>query len=256
MGLSTSKVSSRSAARIHEGKHLMVAPPAHYKKLSVIIPVYNERNTVVEVLRRIRALDLPLHLEVIVVDDGSTDGTDKVLRAVEDSTVRVITHPANQGKSGAVRTGLDAVTGDLILIQDADLEYDPDDWPRMLEPLLKGKAQVVFGSRFTGERKNMALSDWIANRFLVFTTNVLYRTTLSDMETCLKLFDREVLKGVSIESDGFDFEPEFTAKVLNRGLRIYEVPISWAGRETAEGRKYRWQDSVRALRALLRYRAH
>jgi glycosyltransferase involved in cell wall biosynthesis len=243
-----------SEVRILEGRQLMVAP-AEYDKLSVIIPVYNERNTVVEVLRRIRALDLPIHLEVVVIDDGSTDGTDKVLRAVEDSTVRVLTHPNNQGKSAAVRTGLDAVTGDLILIQDADLEYDPDDWPRMLEPLLKGKAQVVFGSRFTGERKNMALSDWIANRFLVFTTNVLYRTTLSDMETCFKLFDRQVLEGVSIESDGFDFEPEFTAKVLNRGLRIYEVPISWAGRETTEGRKYQWQDSVRALRALLRYRA-
>jgi glycosyltransferase involved in cell wall biosynthesis len=247
---------ARSEVGILEGSQLMVAPSAQYDKLSVIIPVYNERNTVVEVLRRIRALDLPIHLEVVVIDDGSTDGTDKVLRAVEDSTVRVLTHPNNQGKSAAVRTGLDAVTGDLILIQDADLEYDPDDWPRMLEPLLKGKAQVVFGSRFTGERKNMALSDWIANRFLVFTTNVIYRTTLSDMETCLKLFDREVLEGVTIESDGFDFEPEFTAKVLNRGLRIYEVPISWAGRETSEGRKYRWQDSVRALRALLRYRDH
>ena len=202
----------------------MVAP-VQYDKLSVIIPVYNERNTVVGVLRRIRALDLPIHLEVVVVNDGSTDGTDKVLQAVEDSTVKVLTHPSNQGKSAAVRTGLDAVTGDVILIQDADLEYDPDDWPRMLEPLLKGKAQVV-RQPLHRRTKNMALSDWIANRFLVFTTNVLYRTTLSDMETCLKLFDREVLAGVTIESDGFDFEPEFTAKVLNRGLRIYEVPIS------------------------------
>ena len=232
----------------------MMAALAQYKTLSVIIPVYNERNTVGEVLRRIRAVDIPLQLEVIVVDDGSTDGTDKVLKAVEDSTVRVLTHPSNKGKGAAVRTGLDKANGDLIVIQDADLEYDPDDWPRLLEPMLKGKAQVVFGSRFTGERKNMALSDWIANRFLVFVTNVVYRTTLSDMETALKLFDRDILTGIAIESDHFDFEPEFTAKVLNRGIRIYEVPISWAGREIAEGRKYRWRDSARALQTLLRYR--
>ncbi|HXX91430.1 MAG TPA: glycosyltransferase family 2 protein [Acidimicrobiales bacterium] len=226
-----------------------------YRKLSVIIPVYNERNTVVEVLRRIRALQLPLELEILVVDDGSTDGTDKVLGAVEDSTVRVLTHPTNQGKGAAVRTGLGKATGDLIVIQDADLEYDPDDWPRLLDPVMKGKAQVAYGSRFTGERKNMALSDWIANRFLVFTTNVLFRTTLSDVETCLKLFDREVLDGLSLEADRFEFEPEVTVKLLSKGIRIYEVPISWAGREMSEGRKYRWRDNLRALGTVIRYRA-
>jgi len=232
----------------------MLASRARYTKLSVIIPVFNERTTVAEVLRRIRAVDLPLELEVLVVDDGSTDGTDKILDAVEDSTVRVLSHSVNRGKGAAVRTGLDKATGDLVLIQDADLEYDPDDWPKLLDPVLKEKATVVYGSRFTGERKNMALSDWVANRFLVFVTNVLYGTTLSDVETCFKLFDRAVLDDLSIESDSFEFEPEVTAKILGRGIRIYEVPISWAGREASEGRKFRWRDNVLALAAVVRYR--
>jgi glycosyltransferase involved in cell wall biosynthesis len=232
----------------------MVVERTGHRKLSVIIPVYNERNTMIEVLRRIRAVDLPLALEILVVDDGSTDGTDKVLSAVEDSTVRVLTHQTNRGKGAAIRTGLDKATGDLVLIQDADLEYDPDDWPRLLDPVIKGKAQVVYGSRFTGERKNMGLSSWIANRFLVFTTNVLYRTTLSDMETCSKLFEREVLDAMSIDSDRFNFEPEITAKVLSSGIRIYEVPISFAGREVTEGRKFNWRDNLRALGTLVRYR--
>jgi glycosyltransferase involved in cell wall biosynthesis len=225
-----------------------------YRMLSVIVPVYNERNTVVEVLRRIRAVELPLALEVVVVDDGSTDGTAKVLSALEDSTVRIIRHSENRGKGAAIRSGLDKASGDLVLIQDADLEYDPDDWPRLLDPVLKGKAQVVYGSRFTGERKNMRLSSWVGNRVLVFITNVLYRTTLSDMETCSKLIDRTVLDGITLESDRFEFEPEITAKLLRRGVRIYEVPISYAGRETSEGQKFDWRDGVRALATLVRYR--
>ena len=225
-----------------------------FRTLSVIVPVYNERNTVVEVLRRIRAVELPVAKEVVVVDDGSTDGTDKVLSALEDSTVRIIRHPENRGKGAAIRSGLARASGDLVLIQDADLEYDPDDWPRLLDPVLKGKAEVVYGSRFTGERKNMRLSSWIGNRLLVFVTNVLYRTTLSDMETCSKLIDRRVLDGMVIESDRFDFEPEITAKLLRAGVRIYEVPISYAGRESDEGQKFNWRDGVRALGTLLRYR--
>jgi glycosyltransferase involved in cell wall biosynthesis len=186
----------------------------------VIIPVYNERATVAEIIRRVRAVDVPLTLQVIVVDDGSTDGSDKVLGALEDSTVRVITHAKNQGKGAAMRTGIAAATGDLLLIQDADLEYDPDDWMRLLDPILKGKASVVYGSRFTGERKNMLPLHWFANRILSFTTNLLYSSTLSDMETGYKLFDAEVLKGMTIVSNGFEFEPEITAKVLRRGFRI------------------------------------
>ena len=226
----------------------------HFEMLSVIVPIYNERTTVAEIIRRIRAVDLPVALEVIAVDDGSSDGTDKVLAALADSTVRVLVHPVNQGKGAAIRTGLGAVRGDLVLIQVADLEYDPDDWPRLLDPVLKGKARVVYGSRFTGERKNMMPLHWIGNRFLSLVTNVLYSSTLSDMETCYKLFDRRVLEGITVQSDRFDFEPEITAKILRRGHRIYEVPISYAGREMADGKKITWRDGLGALKALVKFR--
>jgi glycosyltransferase involved in cell wall biosynthesis len=222
--------------------------------LSVIVPVFNERSTVAELIRRIRAVELPVDIEVIVVDDGSSDGTDKVLTALSDSTVRVIDHEYNRGKGAAIRTGLAAARGDLVLIQDADLEYDPFDWPRLLDPILRRKAQVVYGSRFTGERKNMLPLHWLGNRFLSLVTNLLYSSTLSDMETCYKMFDRRVLEGITIESDRFDFEPEITAKILRRGYRIYEVPISYAGREPDEGKKITWRDGFGALRALIKFR--
>jgi glycosyltransferase involved in cell wall biosynthesis len=225
-----------------------------FSLLSVIVPVFNERSTVAEVIRRIRAADVPVDIEVIVVDDGSSDGTDKVLAAMGDSTIRVIDHDSNRGKGAAVRTGLAVARGDLVLIQDADLEYDPLDWPKLLEPILRRKAQVVYGSRFTGERKNMLPLHWVGNRFLSLVTNLLYSSTLSDMETCYKLFDRRVLEGITIRSDRFDFEPEITAKVLRRGYRIYEVPISYAGREPDEGKKITWRDGIGALKALVKYR--
>jgi glycosyltransferase involved in cell wall biosynthesis len=225
-----------------------------YATLSVIVPVYNERNTVAEVIRRIRAVDIPLVVDIVVVNDGSTDGTDKVLAAIEDSTVKVLHHGQNQGKGSAIRTGLAEVRGDLVLIQDADLEYDPDDWPKLLDPVLRGKARVVYGSRFTGERMNMLPSHWIGNRILSLVTNVLYSSTLSDMETCYKLFDRKVISGITIESNRFDFEPEITAKVLRKGHRIYEVPISYAGREINEGKKITWRDGFGALKALIKFR--
>ena len=225
-----------------------------YRTLTVIVPVFNERSTVAEIIRRIRAVDIPLTVDVIVVDDGSSDGTDKVLAAVEDSTVRVISHTVNRGKGAAIRSALVVARGDLILIQDADLEYDPEDWPRMLDPILRGKARVVYGSRFTGERKNMLPLHWIGNRFLSLVTNVLYASTLSDMETCYKLFDRQTIAGITVQSDRFDFEPEITAKVLRRGFRIYEVPISYAGRESTEGKKITWRDGIGALKALVKFR--
>jgi glycosyltransferase involved in cell wall biosynthesis len=229
-------------------------PETPYRLLSVVVPVFNERNTVAEIIRRIRAVDLPLRLEVVVVNDGSSDGSEKVLAALQDSTVRVINQPVNRGKGAAVRTGIEASKGDLVMVQDADLEYDPDDWPSLLAPILKGKARVVYGSRFTGERKNMLLSHWIGNRFLTLVTNLLYSSTLSDMETCYKLFDRRILDQIRIESDRFEFEPEITAKVLRLGERIYEVPISYAGREVTEGKKITWRDGFGALAALIRFR--
>jgi glycosyltransferase involved in cell wall biosynthesis len=229
-------------------------PPRTYHTLTVIVPVFNERTTVAEVIRRMRSVELPVELQIIAVDDGSSDGSDKVLAALEDSTMRLLRHAQNQGKGAAIRTGLAEARGDLVLIQDADLEYDPNDWPKLLAPILSGKARVVYGSRFTGERKNMLPLHWMGNRLLSLITNVLYSSTLSDMETCYKLFDAQVLEGLTVVSNRFDFEPEITAKVLRRGHRIYEVPISYAGREPDEGKKITWRDGFGAMRALIKFR--
>jgi glycosyltransferase involved in cell wall biosynthesis len=232
------------------------AAPAKLRKLSVVVPVFNERNTLVEIVRRMRAVELPdgIEREIIVVDDGSSDGTRDVLNQLGDSTVRVVMHEANLGKGAALRTGFAHATGDYVLVQDADLEYDPEDWPKLLNPVLRGKARVVYGSRFTGERRNMLLMHWIGNRFLSMTTNVLFNTTLSDMETCYKLFDRDLVDHMKLQSNRFDIEPEITAKVLKRGIRIYEVPISYSGREFDEGKKITWRDGISALWTLVKYR--
>ncbi|HEY5530420.1 MAG TPA: glycosyltransferase family 2 protein [Candidatus Anoxymicrobiaceae bacterium] len=224
-------------------------------KLSVIMPVYNERNTIQEILRRVRTVDIgEIVKEIIVVDDGSTDGTPDILKLEEDSTVKVLKHKVNQGKGAAIRTGLGAATGDFIIIQDADLEYDPDDYRTLLAPILKKKAEVVYGSRFTGEHRNMLYWHMLGNKFLSFMTNVLYNTTVSDMETCYKLFTREALEGIEIKSDKFNFEPEITAKILKKKIRVYEVPVSYAGREYEEGKKITWRDGFSALWALVKYR--
>jgi glycosyltransferase involved in cell wall biosynthesis len=230
--------------------------PSKLRKLSVVVPVYNERNTLVEVVRRMRAVELPdtIDREIVVVDDGSSDGTRDVLRQLGDSTVRVVMHENNRGKGAAVRTGFAQASGDYVLIQDADLEYDPEDWPRMLAPVLSGKARVVYGSRFTGERRNMLFFHWVGNRFLSLVTNVLYNTTLSDMETCYKLVDRALLQQLDLRADGFEIEPEITAKILRKGVRIYEVPISYTGREVDEGKKITWTDGFTALWTLVKLR--
>ncbi len=235
---------------------MTIPPSVEFRKLSVIVPALNERNTVAEIVRRMRAVELPygLDLEIVVVDDGSTDGTRDVLGQLRDSTVRVVSHGQNRGKGAAVRTGFAQCTGDLILIQDADLEYDPEDWPKLLAPLMRGKAVVVYGSRFTGERRNMLFLHWVGNRFLSLVTNVLYNTTLSDMETCYKLIERSLFASLDLHADHFDIEPEITAKILRRGVRIYEVPISYAGREFHEGKKISWRDGFSALWMLIRCR--
>jgi glycosyltransferase involved in cell wall biosynthesis len=228
--------------------------PPSYRRLSVVVPVYNERNTVIEIVRRMRNVELPLELEIVIVDDGSTDGTRAILQQLEDSTVRVVMHPKNIGKGAAIRTGFAHITGDVVLIQDADLEYDPEDWPKLLAPLLKGRAQAVYGSRFTGERRNMLFWHWVGNRFLSLVTNVLYNTTISDMETCYKLLDRQLVDGLTLRAQRFEFEPEITAKLLRRKVRIYEVPISYTGRDFDEGKKISWRDGFVALWTLVKYR--
>ena len=225
-------------------------------RLSVIIPVYNEKNTLLEILKRVERVDM--EKEIIIVDDFSTDGTREVLEDIKTSEsgkdIKIIFQEKNGGKGIAIRKGLEYVTGDYVIIQDGDLEYDPEDYHKLLKPVFKGKAEVVYGSRFTGEHRDMFFWHWIGNRFLTFVTNILYDTTLSDMETCYKLFKTNIIKNIKIKAHRFDFEPEITAKVLKKGIRIYEVPISYAGREFHEGKKITWRDGFIALWTLLKYR--
>ncbi|HLA42367.1 MAG TPA: glycosyltransferase family 2 protein [Aggregatilineales bacterium] len=223
--------------------------------LSVIIPCYNEVETLQEIVRQV--IDVGLAHEVILVDDGSSDGTRDILPKLEEQykAVRVVLHERNMGKGAAISTGFKAATGDIFLIQDADLEYDPRDYPALLKPIHEGRAKVVYGSRFLGgPRKTMFFWNMIANKILTLMTNILYNTILSDMETCYKVFRREVVQDIRIRSRRFDFEPEITAKVLKKGIRIYEVPISYNGREWDEGKKIKWYDAPIALWTLFRYR--
>lgn len=222
------------------------------KKLSIVIPAYNEKDTIREIIERVKAVDIDK--EIIIVDDCSTDGTREILKDLASKGEKVVFHERNIGKGAALRTGFAHVTGDYCIVQDADLEYDPDDYLKLIAPVLKGKAEVVYGSRFTGERRNMFFHHWVGNKFLTLVTNLLYNTTISDMETCYKLFRSDIIKSVNIKSNRFNFEPEITAKVLKKGFRIYEVPISYAGREFSEGKKITWRDGFSALWTLLKYR--
>jgi glycosyltransferase involved in cell wall biosynthesis len=222
-------------------------------ELSIIIPVYNERNTIGEVIRRVQAQ--PYETEIIVVDDASTDGTRELLQQTEwPDNVYVFYHEKNRGKGAAIRTALPSASKDIILIQDADLEYNPSDYATVLRPILDGVADVVYGSRFLGIHRSFMLHHYVGNKFLTLLTNVLYNNILTDMETGYKAFRAPVLRGVTIRSNRFDFEPEITAKMLKRGYRIYEVPIYYAGRDYADGKKITWRDGVAALWALIRFR--
>jgi glycosyltransferase involved in cell wall biosynthesis len=231
-------------------------PPA--PALSIVIPAYDEATTIDQVVRRV--LDLPFDLEVIAVDDGSSDGTAEILAGLEQEfgpRVRALIQPVNRGKGAAVRIGIAATTGDLVLIQDADLEYNPGDIPAILQPLLDGHADVVYGTRLRGGQPQRAHLFWhyAGNRFLSLMTNVLFNTTISDMEVGYKAFKGPLIRGITLVSDDFRFEPEVTAKVLRiPGIAVYEVPISYYGRTFAEGKKITWQDGFKAVGALIRFR--
>ena len=222
--------------------------------LSVVMPCYNERTTIEEIIRRVVAV--PLRIELIVVDDGSKDGTREILTKLsEELKFKLVFQTVNGGKGAALRRGFEEVTGDLVVIQDADLEYSPEEFPQLIEFIVQGRADVVYGSRFLGRHRVFMFTHYAGNRFLTLVTNVLYNTMLSDMETCYKVMRTEVLRSLTLESNGFGIEPELTAKIFKRQYRVYEVPITYDGRGFEEGKKISWwRDGFVALWVLLKYR--
>ena len=228
-----------------------------YRKLSILIPVFNERGTIEELVRRVRAANTSgLEKEIIVVDDASTDGTSEILKKIaQDSAVKVVAHSQNRGKGAALRKALEHATGDIVLIQDADLEYDPADYPKLLQPILDGRADVVYGSRFLGGPHRVLLFwHYVANKSLTLLANIVCNLNLTDMETGYKVFKRKCVEGMRLSSDRFGIEPELTAKLARHRCRFYEMPISYSGRDYSEGKKIGWKDGLVAPWFIFRYR--
>lgn len=224
-------------------------------KLSVVIPCFNERETIKEIVGKVKTAAVD-KLEIIIVDDASTDGGKELIqKEIEPIVTRVIYHPRNMGKGAALRSGFKEATGDIVVVQDADLEYNPREYPNLMDPIISGNADVVFGSRFLGGNPHRVVYFWhmVGNRFLTLVSNMLTNINLTDMETCYKMFRREVIQSISIEENRFGFEPEITAKVAKGGWRIYEVGISYYGRTYAEGKKIGWRDGLRAIYSILKY---
>jgi glycosyltransferase involved in cell wall biosynthesis len=221
--------------------------------LSVVMPVFNERDTIDEILRRVLAV--PVRIQLIVVDDCSTDGTrDRLQELSRTLSFTLVLQPKNGGKGSALRAGFERVSGDLVVIQDADLEYSPEEYPELIELICRGRADVVYGSRFIGRHRVFLFTHYVGNRILTLLTNVLYNTMLTDMETCFKVMRVEVLRSMTLRSDRFGIEPELTAKIFKRGYRVYEVPITYDGRGYDEGKKITWKDGIDAVWTLLKYR--
>ena len=224
-------------------------------KLSVIIPVYNEKNTIREIIRRVQAVELDFPKEIIVVDDCSQDGTRQIIETIKQDNVKTCYHSKNQGKGAALQTGFAQVEGDVIVIQDADLEYDPREYIKLLEPILDGRADAVYGSRFLGgPHRVLFFWHYLGNKFLTTISNMLSDLNLSDLETCYKAFKREILDKITLKSQRFGFEPEITMKLAKLKCRIYEVPISYSGRDYSEGKKIGWKDGVAAIFHLIKYK--
>ena len=223
--------------------------------LTIIVPVFNEERTLLPLLKKVQAVKLlGLKKEILVVNDGSSDGTARLLKKVRIPGGAILHHPVNRGKGAAIRTAIARSTGDYVVIQDADLEYDPSDYESLLRPLLAGEKDVVYGSRFRGQWKGFMFWNYLGNKFLTLATVVLFGTKLTDMETCYKVFRGDLLRGLVLRSDRFDFEPEVTAKVLKKGWRFGELPITYHGRGSKEGKKITWKDGFAALYTLLHYR--
>jgi glycosyltransferase involved in cell wall biosynthesis len=229
--------------------------PAHFKKLSIVMPVYNEKDTIQKIIPRVLDADVGLEKELVIVDDFSQDGTRDILAKLDDPRIKVHFHPKNMGKGSALQTGFAKASGEIVLVQDADLEYDPNEYPHLLQPILDGRADVVYGSRFlSGPHRVLFFWHYLGNKMLTTFSNMLSNLNLTDMETCYKVFKKDILEAIHLKSKRFGFEPEVTIKIAKMKVRIYEVPISYSGRDYSEGKKIGWKDGFAAIFHIIRYK--